>query len=278
MQNKPVEAYRNTFANLALPLFAMAEPIPPKVRTKVLACWVWHIAHREQLQVVWGEQSCRLPGMFVQAPLGCAACSIVDAILLKQRSTLAIYAQLFSPDSPSLLLCSPSSSTTWSGACGTAGSWRATSPSTRSAAVFAGAIACCAAPHPFNSVGRLDPWRATSPSTTSALQPFVVSVAAGAVPRQAAGGLFHARTLCLCPQSCSNGLSWYCGHLLQVLEWFRAKGLEAHSLSCSRFNLLPISCQLYCIISFAGAGMVPHQGPGGPLPLLLPIMFKQAEL
>lgn len=28
--DKPVEAYRNTFANLALPLFAMAEPVPPK--------------------------------------------------------------------------------------------------------------------------------------------------------------------------------------------------------------------------------------------------------
>lgn len=31
IQKKPIEAFRNTFANLALPLFAMAEPIPPKV-------------------------------------------------------------------------------------------------------------------------------------------------------------------------------------------------------------------------------------------------------
>jgi ubiquitin-activating enzyme E1 len=28
--NHPVEKYRNTFANLALPLFSMAEPVPPK--------------------------------------------------------------------------------------------------------------------------------------------------------------------------------------------------------------------------------------------------------
>lgn len=31
IQGKPLQAYRNTFANLALPLFAMAEPVAPKV-------------------------------------------------------------------------------------------------------------------------------------------------------------------------------------------------------------------------------------------------------
>ncbi|KAK9715988.1 hypothetical protein RND81_06G204100 [Saponaria officinalis] len=37
-----VEAYRNTFANLALPLFSMAEPVPPKV-----------IKHRDMKWTVW---------------------------------------------------------------------------------------------------------------------------------------------------------------------------------------------------------------------------------
>jgi ubiquitin-activating enzyme E1 len=42
----PVEDYRNTFANLALPLFSMAEPVPPKV-----------IKHKDMSWTVWDRWS-----------------------------------------------------------------------------------------------------------------------------------------------------------------------------------------------------------------------------
>uniref|UniRef100_A0A0E0EGH2 E1 ubiquitin-activating enzyme n=1 Tax=Oryza meridionalis TaxID=40149 RepID=A0A0E0EGH2_9ORYZ len=42
----PIEDYRNTFANLALPLFSMAEPVPPKV-----------IKHQDMSWTVWDRWS-----------------------------------------------------------------------------------------------------------------------------------------------------------------------------------------------------------------------------
>jgi ubiquitin-activating enzyme E1 len=42
LSGHPVEKYRNTFANLALPLFSMAEPVPPKIVKHAGKSWsVW---------------------------------------------------------------------------------------------------------------------------------------------------------------------------------------------------------------------------------------------
>jgi ubiquitin-activating enzyme E1 len=42
IQGKVLEAYRNTFANLALPLFAMSEPVPvKKITFKDLEWTLW---------------------------------------------------------------------------------------------------------------------------------------------------------------------------------------------------------------------------------------------
>ena len=42
VQEKVMEAYRNTFANLALPLYAIAEPMPPtKMRYKEMEWSLW---------------------------------------------------------------------------------------------------------------------------------------------------------------------------------------------------------------------------------------------
>lgn len=44
--NHKVEDYRNTFANLALPMFSMAEPVPPKV-----------MKHRDMSWTIWDRWS-----------------------------------------------------------------------------------------------------------------------------------------------------------------------------------------------------------------------------
>lgn len=131
LQNKPVEAYRNTFANLALPLFAMAEPIPPK-------------ASRDEI----GARATRRSAVFA-APLGhmcrvsvgmpklhrlCADWRPAGA-LLQATSAAAVLPSPPPPRDPHTHTPTPlptthprslSSTKTWSGACGTGGSWRET--------------------------------------------------------------------------------------------------------------------------------------------------------
>ena len=51
LQNKPVEAYMNVFANLALPLFTSMEPEPPKYHTTVVKGKEWKWSQWDRIDI-----------------------------------------------------------------------------------------------------------------------------------------------------------------------------------------------------------------------------------
>lgn len=84
-----VEDYRNTFANLALPLFSMAEPVPPKVvKHKDLTWTVWdrwilkgNPTLRELLQ--WLSDK----GLSAYS-ISCGTCMLYNSMLPQHRDRL----------------------------------------------------------------------------------------------------------------------------------------------------------------------------------------------
>ena len=86
---KPVEAYRNTFANLALPLFAAAEPVPPKKVEHGGLAWTlwdrWTIGGDPTLQQVLDWFTAK--GLDAYS-LSCGPCLLYNSLFPRHRDRL----------------------------------------------------------------------------------------------------------------------------------------------------------------------------------------------
>ncbi|XP_062172373.1 ubiquitin-activating enzyme E1 1 isoform X2 [Alnus glutinosa] len=84
-----VEAYRNTFANLALPLFSMAEPVPPKVIKHQNTSWTvwdrWILKGNPTLRelIQWLKEK----GLFAYS-ISCGSCLLYNSMFPRHKDRM----------------------------------------------------------------------------------------------------------------------------------------------------------------------------------------------